>query len=223
MQCDAVGHATPTRVLPPCAPCGLGLWTIDQADPFHDSMSVTVNEPGGVSEPVAIHADRLLHETAAKPLYACPLGLGLRTIDQAEPFQDSVRVTGIELLFVYDPTATQNDALTHETPLSPTSVPPFGTGLRTTVQDEPFHISASAHLWALLSVKEPTATQREALAQEIASSWLPTAPCGRRLGTTDQEEPFQDSVRTLMSSLALYAPTARQNETRGQDTLFAEL
>ena len=149
-----------------------------------------------------MHADALAHETADRPL-AGPAGLRLATIDQAEPFQNSVRVTGTDWRFVYEPTATQYDALTHETPLSPTLVPPFGGGCAGTAQRDPFQTSVSAQFISLLSVYEPTATQCDALAHETALSTLDTAPVRSGLGTTDHDEPFQNSVSARTTSLAL--------------------
>jgi hypothetical protein len=99
-----------------------------------------------------MHADAPTHETADSVLLKAPFGLGLCTIDHAEPFQNSVRVTETDLLFVYDPTATHCDALAHEIPLSPAKVAPFGVGVLTIDHTEPFHDSARGQVIRLLSV-----------------------------------------------------------------------
>jgi hypothetical protein len=114
-----------------------------------------------------------------------------------------MRVTGIDRLFVYDPTAKHCEAPAHDTPLSPLKVPPFGVGVSTTAQDEPFQNSEKGQLPWLLSVYDPTARQRETVMQEIALSALDAACCGRGLGMPDQDEPFHNSVRTPTTSLAL--------------------
>ena len=72
----------------------LGLGTIAQTDPFQDSIRVCAWALAVVWPPTATHAEGLLHDTAARrcPKWASVLGLG--TIDQADPFHDSINVWG---------------------------------------------------------------------------------------------------------------------------------
>jgi hypothetical protein len=69
---------------------GVGLWTIDQVDPFHDSTSVCV--PLDVEEPTAVHIAGPEHETANSRLTDDPGTFGLAMTDQAVPFHDSTSV-----------------------------------------------------------------------------------------------------------------------------------
>ena len=111
--------------------------------------------------------------------------------------------TGVDPLFVYDPTATQFEALVHDTPLSPTKVPPAGCGVSSSVQAEPFHDSVSAQFTWLLSVYEPTAMHCDALVQEIALRTLDDAVGGLGVGSTRHAVPFHDSVSAWTTSLVL--------------------
>jgi hypothetical protein len=117
-----------------------------------------------------MHADALAHETAANPLLVAPAGCGLPCTDHAVPFQNSVSGTVRDRRFVNEPTATQDDAPVHETPLSPANDPPVGVGTDTTAQDDPSHDSANGQFRKLLSLYDPTATQFMASAQETALS-----------------------------------------------------
>ena len=72
----------------------LGLGTIDQADPFQDSIRVCAWALAPVRPPTATQAEGLLHDTALKALSKVDDVSGLGTIDQADPFQDSIRVWG---------------------------------------------------------------------------------------------------------------------------------
>ena len=85
-----------------------------------------------------------------RTLYPAPGGLGLGTTDQAEPFQDSVRVTSTELLLVYSPAAMHIAALAQEMPCKVLNVAPDGFGLGTTDQADPFQDSARVLVAELL-------------------------------------------------------------------------
>ena len=89
----AVAQETPCRTL--TAGSGLGLGTMDQVVPFHDSTMVfttTLPPPFLLrEEPTAVHAVGEVQETPRRTL-AEGSGLGLGTMDQVVPFQDSMSV-----------------------------------------------------------------------------------------------------------------------------------
>jgi hypothetical protein len=75
-------------------PLGLGLETMDQALPFHDSTRVWAMLP--LEEyPTAVQFAALRQDAPKRAAKRFPLsvfGLGLATIDQALPFHDSTKV-----------------------------------------------------------------------------------------------------------------------------------
>jgi len=119
---------------------GLALVTVFQDNPFHDLIRAGPNsgllftyEP-----PAATHDREERHDTALRKSKYLG-GPGLLTIDQAEPFQDSISVRlGMEPSpsLPNHPTAAQKLRDVHDTPSSALNFPP-GCGLGTTVQAEP--------------------------------------------------------------------------------------
>ena len=69
----------------------LGLGTIDQAAPSHDSMRVRLTLESSTKDPTAVHELAEMHDTPRRRLSCVPLS-GLGTIDQAVPSQDSTSV-----------------------------------------------------------------------------------------------------------------------------------
>ncbi len=95
MQPHARLHATPVSRFD--AAGGLGLFTIDQADPFQ--CSTRVRTGGGpvvgcgtmrVELPTAVQSETPEQETPDRPAVRCADGGGPFTIDQADPFQCSM-------------------------------------------------------------------------------------------------------------------------------------
>jgi hypothetical protein len=72
-----------------------------------------------------------------------PLGSGIETIDQREPFQDSANVSVTCSLVVYEPTAMQRETPLHEIALSELDIAPRGTGFWISERVLPFHRSVS--------------------------------------------------------------------------------
>ena len=138
-----------------------GLVTMDQAEPFQDSIRVW-SGVAGFAKPAATQKLGLVHDTPWSRLLCEVEVFGLVTMDQAEPFQDSMRVW-VTLLWAL-PTATQKLGLVHETPKSSLSRLP-GLGLEAMDQTEPFQVSTS--VWLILPLNwEPTATQKLGLVHE---------------------------------------------------------
>jgi hypothetical protein len=97
-----------------------------------------------------------------------PPGLGLGTIDQAVPFQCSIRVCSmVEPDSSQEPTAQALDADRSSTPLKLAVPVPAGTGTATLDQAVPFHCSASGLLAATSLV--PTAHALVVLAADTAA------------------------------------------------------
>src|SRR5271170_335097 len=108
-------HETPSsseRVLPP----GFGLSRMDQSLPSQDSTRVPLP-----ARPTATQRSALTHDTPFRWVDP-PAPLGLGTNDHSLPFQDSTREL-MEYPWAKSthPTATQNVAETHETPVSTSS------------------------------------------------------------------------------------------------------
>jgi hypothetical protein len=64
---------------------------MDQVDPFHDSIKVWSAVLARFC-PTAMQAEELLQETPTRESRPVLETLGLGTIDQADPFHDSIRV-----------------------------------------------------------------------------------------------------------------------------------
>ena len=96
-----------------------------------------------------------------------------------------------------DPTATQAVGLVQETADS-WLLRPAGLGVAARCHDVPFHVRASVNIGMLDSFLDdsPTAVHAAAAVQETPLRALATLP-GLGLGTTDQAEPLQDSVKVL--------------------------
>jgi len=120
--------------------------TNDQAEPFQCSTRVLglSGLPRFPKPPTAVQSEELMQATWLRSLFA--EGLGLLTMDQAEPFQRSTRVLapsglpgGVSL--PPTPTAVQSEALVQATLASPSAGGPGGLGLLTIAQLEPFQCS----------------------------------------------------------------------------------
>ena len=87
-------HDTALRPSPvrPGTDVGLGLGTIDQAAPFHDSTSVPV-PPVVSKKPTAVQSVRPVHDTPDSSSYVDVETSGLGTMDQVVPSHDSVSVS----------------------------------------------------------------------------------------------------------------------------------
>jgi len=117
-------HDTPLRTLDD-EPEGLGLGTMDQVDPFHDSTSVSDPPDALGPSPTAVHAAGPVHDTPWRELSGNGEpgeGSGLGTMDQVVPFQDSTSVPvnkgppEVEVLPA-SPTAVHDAGPVHETAL----------------------------------------------------------------------------------------------------------
>ena len=109
--------------------------------------------------------------------------LGLDTIDHVVPFHAITNVAvGLPKLL---PTATQSDALAHDTDISSSWVPPLG--LDTVDHAVPFHAITNVEGSSL-----PTATHDDAEIHDTELSlWLFSSPTPG-LDITDHDDPSQD-------------------------------
>jgi hypothetical protein len=135
-----------------------------QLRPFHRSARVrrSTGPP-----PTATQNDADVHVTPPKPLPGAGLGVGWMA--QLLPFHRSARVaTGFPALSRRKPTATQNEADVHATPVKPPPDDPGGLGVAWIVHSSPFHRSARVP-----AVDAPTATQSVSEAQDTAFRFAP--------------------------------------------------
>jgi hypothetical protein len=143
-------------------------------------------------QPAAVHAVGETHDTATR-LSREWEWLGLGTIDQRVPFQDSMSV--FSDLFpkpvAENPAAMQTFGETHETPLKPLSA--RGLGLGTIDHRVPFQDSMSVSSCPLLVTEYPAAVHAAAETHETPRR-SELGP-GLGLGTTDHRVPSQDSIR----------------------------
>ena len=87
-----LAQETPKRI---GAEPGSGLATTDQSAPFHDSIKVWFMDPGPFSRsPTAIQLVELTQDTSSNQFIPLP-GLGLGTMFQALPSQDSISVDSV--------------------------------------------------------------------------------------------------------------------------------
>src|SRR5271154_3222225 len=133
------------------------------------------------------------HDTPLRLLSLVPEGSGTPVSDHPAPFHVSTRRC-TTVLRKKVPTATQCDALGHETPVRLAPVAPAGFGLATIPQSVPFHRSTS------VPRPRPTAKQFEELEHVTLESWLSDAPAGFGFATTDQLAPSHCSINELVTS-----------------------
>jgi len=152
MQKALLRQDTPLKAVSPGV-ARFGVVTTDQAVPFHCSTRGAEPEETAWS-PTAMQKVALVHETRVMLAPVDPVGMTAGTTDQAVPFQCSKKGSGADGCR-WNPAATQNEVLVHETALRKVSVEPAVLGLGAIDQDEPFHCVISAWL------SEPT-------------TWIPT-------------------------------------------------
>ena len=173
-----LAHDTAVRFA--CAtPRGFGLTTVDHLAPFQCSTKVlneAFSDSGLVAEnPTAEQSVAVAHDTPTSTPSVDPVGLGLGTMDQLDPFQRSMSVAENVL-----PTAKQLFADVHETPARPAPTSPAGCGLGTIDHVEPFHRSMNESVNV-----PPTAKQFVADAHDTAETEPLGGPGGLALGVID--------------------------------------
>ena len=190
-QSSAPRHRTVTSWSKVCPVAATG--RRDQAVPFHCSARAFRFSPLlSVEYPTATQLDDDVQLTLCRmaPATPLPVGVGLGTVDQADPSQCSASVpTGLP--FPPDwlrtvPTAQQSDPLRHETPKNPP--PSFaGSGDATRVQAEPFQVSASG------------------LNPPLPLNWMLT-PTAQHCRALAHVEPSRTSSRPVPGTVATYQP-----------------
>jgi hypothetical protein len=128
----AAEHETPSRTLRPDHAPDNGV--TDHVEPFHISAKGTDESDWPPLEPTATQSEVETQLTPFKSAYVAPVGSGEGTIDQDDPFQLSTKVDPPAVPPALLPTAMQNDAPTHATPLKVTSSALGGLGLGLVVQ-----------------------------------------------------------------------------------------
>jgi hypothetical protein len=131
-------HDTPAGVMFSGLAIFCSCW-IDQLEPFQCSTSAVVAVVFDSVSPTAVHAAARQETTSSRTSCMPPAmdGLGVRWINQREPFQRSANAA----LPPESPTAVH--AVTDEQSTVSNSPPPLGVGVGTIDQLEPFHRSAS--------------------------------------------------------------------------------
>jgi hypothetical protein len=117
--------------------------------PFHCTTRFDVTAPS-VDEPTAVHEVTVAHEIPTRLSKSSGLVPGLATIDHADPFQDSTRVCHTACTTTW-PTAVQVPVVGHDTELRTSASVTDGSGLTTTDQADPFHVST--RVWLTVPVK----------------------------------------------------------------------
>src|SRR6516164_5668612 len=190
----------------------LALWMV-QLLPFHTSARAGKLLPVRDS-PTASHTVADVQETPLSLLMIAPPTSWVFLIAQLLPFHSSASVSMLPPLMVASPTASQRDAETHETSLSWLEVTPAGFGVDWTLQELPFHSSASVSVVPPLS-NCPTASQDDDDVHQMPGSC--PAP-GSGMPTIVQVLPLRLSERRLLSTF----PTAMQVAVPVQDTALSD-
>ena len=177
---------------------GFGDATIVHVLPFHCSTRVSVLEARWAL-PTATHQVALRHDTEESVVTVEPVGLGLGTTAQAEPFH--ARASVPELV---DPTAAQKLGPAHETPSKVSLVVEGWLGLVTIDQAVPFHCSISVAPVAVVSC--PTATQKDELTQVTPDRWFGSV--GEADGTVTLVHDVALTVGGTVMGAACATPTA---------------
>jgi len=198
----------------------LGPYVTVQLVPFQTSTRPTIT-PVEVSRdvPKPTQLVESVQETLARE--SAPFSLGVVSIDQLVPSQDSTSICWYEQAdaphSVSAPTAMQLVALVHET-LPSASLLEGGEGVDITDQVVPSQdsIRGLSVGEVPLTLAKPTATQSVVLTHDTLPRSLPSPGLG--LGTTDQTDPFQDSASVVAALLSF--PTAMQKVVLVHDTLL---
>ena len=145
---------------------------------------------------------------------------GLDTIDQVTPFQSCTSVWLTLLAFEYQPTATHDVVLAHDTESSSLSKEVDVFGLDTIDQVTPFQSSTSVWLTALAFEYQPTATQLEGDVQDMPLRKLSSGAAASAIGAIDHVPALQVAA-TVSSAVAvgdLVQPAAMQKFRLAHDT-----
>src|SRR5580692_10387350 len=132
-----------------------------------------------------------MHDTPASLLSSDGETSGLGTIDQADPFHDSISVWRTGALSSASPTAMQCVGSEQDTPDRVFSVGE-GEGLGTMDQAVPSHDSISVS-WSVPTSTLPTAAQSVGPLHDTPERMFDVGE-GERLGTIDQADPLHDSI-----------------------------
>src|SRR5262249_20598022 len=161
----------------------------------------------------ATQNDAEVPATPPKPLPGAGWGVGWMA--QLLPFHRSARVaTGFPALSRRKPTATQNEADVHATPVKPPLADPGGLGVAWIVQSSPFHLSARVPAF-----DAPTATQSVSESQDAAFRFAPGRVgmcCGCQLGPFHRRASVDTPPRVGPT-----VPTARHRPVAGQAIPFS--
>lgn len=209
-------HATPMS-RSPVAAVALGVVCTDHVVPLLASASVACVPLLFVKSPTALQALAAVHETLVSSLWNEPLGFGVATVVQPEPFHDSAKVTSWWVVGEkYWPTDVHAVVALQETPkseLSATPEPALGSGVGWIDQLVPFHLSASVTptVSTLPMPDDPTAVHAVADVHDTASNTLCVAPLGFGVLWIVHTDPFQRSASvTGVPTLFHDSPTAVQ-------------
>lgn len=142
-------------------PAGCGTVSMLQAVPFQPSAKDVSPPALPVASPTAWQALGDGQATDRSPLALVPGGTGLGRIVQLAPFQVSTRVLVTPVLDVENPTAVHASADGHATPSNSLADAPIGLGVDSSVQPEPFSLSAQVTRSPVGSTWSPTAVHDE--------------------------------------------------------------
>ena len=185
---DTAWSESPER---PGIDVGSGLGTIDHADPFHDSTSVSA--PLSESKkPTAVQSVGPVHDTPNSSSYVDVATSGLGTTDQEVPSHDSISVCWPLVPTWAAPTAMQCVWSEQDTPDRKFPVGEV-EGLGTIDQEVPSHDSIRVS-WSAPTSKAPTAMQCVWSGHDTPFRLFPVGE-GEGLGTMDQLDPFHDSIK----------------------------
>ena len=153
-------------------------------------------------------------ETAASDARVEPVGFGLGTTVQLDPFHRSTNDFVVAPASKW-PTAVQLVAPEHDTPTSTVSVEPLGFGLGTTVQFDPFHRSTNDLIVEPLR-NEPTAVQLVAPEHDTPLSAVPVDPLGSGMDTMFQlvAAPAADAGAISPPAIRMPATVSRPKRKR---------
>ena len=167
--------------------------------------------------PTARHAVEV-HEIPSRSSFTPPV-LGLGTIVQLVPSQDSARVWSAGAELSKPPTAMHDVADVQETPVSQLNPAPAGFGVGSIAQVLPFQCSANVTSVPLPFTYSPTAKQETTDGHDTPLRTLDGAPAGSATGGTVHVLPFQRSASAMNAPLAFLSnPTVMQAAGAEQDT-----
>jgi hypothetical protein len=190
---------------------------IFHAEPFHLSARALVTPAPSVLLPTAVQESDA-HETADSELALAPLGVGVGSIVQAEPFHLSASAVVTPALFVLLPTPVHEDGDAHDTLARELFCAPLGFGVAWTDQLAALAAPGMAENSAPVrtSIETPTSVMRRTLPARRRWRTITEGFCGAEYTAPPSGQPARGVATGMVVNkcLILQDKQARRGKRR---------